>query len=186
MKKSRRKFIKRIYNSVDLDMQQEIKEEFPKLFETKLVVGKWYWVYFLNSVLLAPYLGKYGYRVTYGFNAVSDWCNNSISLHKDYKYTPATDKEIERVFIKEVKKRGFKEGVKFINLDSGVVQTIKKSPYFDGGNIHVSSPKEEWSTVYKGGSSNPVIFKNGKWATIISTITKEQAEKELGKTIICD
>ena len=28
------------------------------------------------------------------------------------------------------------------------------------------------------------MFYNGKWATIIETITKEQAEKELGKTII--
>ena len=32
--------------------------------------------------------------------------------------------------------------------------------------------------------SNPLIYSKGKWAEIVETITKEQAEKELGKTIL--
>ena len=96
----------------------------------------------------------------------------------------ATDKEVEEALIKEAKRRGFKRGVKFIKLSNGVVQTVYGLPYFQAGRVAVESPITEWSSLYKGGCSNPSIFDNGKWATIVETITKEQAEKELGKTIL--
>lgn len=86
----------------------------------------------------------------------------------------ATDKEVEKMLIKEAKKRGFK--------DKGMYEDIH-DPYCGFKELHFKEleydRKENW--LYDGYGS--VIFCNGKWSTI-ETITKEDAEKQLGKTIV--
>ena len=178
MKESRKEFIKKAHSAACSEWKKNIEKEFPKLFkEYALVVGKWY----KSRSCLFNYQ-KQGN--VYGFFTDGGWNNGGWSWD-DTSAKPATDKEIEEALIKEAKKRGFKEGVKFIKLGNGVVQTVDGLPYFQAGRVAVESPKTEWSRVYKGGSSNPSIFEYGKWAEIIKeTITKEQAEKELGKTIL--
>jgi hypothetical protein len=180
MKESRKEFIKKAHSAACSEWKKNIEKEFPKLFkEDALVVGKWYKYHDNYQESLMVWNNS---EDTYGF-----WGNeyrDDLSFHISYDKIPATDKEVEEALIKEAKRRGFKKGVKFIRLSNGVIMTVDGLPYFQHGILSVLSPKTEWSSVYKGGCSNPFIFDNGKWATIVETITKEQAEKELGKTIL--
>ena len=75
---------------------------------------------------------------------------------------------MKQALVKEAKRLGFKEGVNIGNFN----KIIKSNSYqFNlGSNI-----------LYVGTCC---VFENGIWATIVETITKKQAEKELGKKII--
>lgn len=75
----------------------------------------------------------------------------------------------EKFLIKEAKKRGFKDG----NFKCLIQHTCNngKGYIYNGGNLYLNG--------------QCLFSKYSKWAKIIiETITKEQAEKELGKTII--
>ena len=192
MKESRKEFIKKAHSAACSEWKENIEKEFPKLFKgDALEVGKWYKLTKdygnLEKGSVFPFIKYQGLFEDYAVIGHSIFDNSKIDYRAPHSntLTPATDKEVEEALIKEAKKRGFKEGVKFIKLSNGVVQTVDGLPYFQAGRVAVESPETEWSTVYKGGSSNPSIFEYGKWAEIIKeTITKEQAEKELGKTIL--
>jgi hypothetical protein len=191
MKESRKEFIKQGHKAACSEWKEKIEKEFPKLFKKNaLVVGKYYKLtqdyVNLKKDNIFEFLEYQTSCKTFAIVRHSVFDNSKTDYAAPYSNTliPATDKEVEEALIKEAKNRGFKEGVKFINLDSGVVQTVNRLPYFELGRLAVKSTETEWSRSYKGGSSNPSIFEYGKWATIVETITKEQAEKELGKAIL--
>ena len=164
MKESRKEFIKKAHSAACSDWKENIEKEFPKLFKKEEIYG-WYkskeekcWCVFLENGISR-----------YGFDSFGGWFEGEDYTYKlekdDYK---ATDKEVEEALIKEAKKRGFKEGVL---TDCGAIGNRFK---------HQFRPNE--NTFY---FSNIRVFQNGKWLEIIKeTITKEQAEKELGKTIL--
>ena len=187
MKESRKEFIKKAHSAACYEWKTNIEKEFPKLFKKYgLEIGKWYkYPDFKNWKLLITDNTK-GKEKGVGFNCSEIWMKDWLTNGGDElsSLIPCSDKEVEEALIKEAKRRGFEKGVKFIKLSNGVVQTVDCLPYFQYGRLAVLSPKTEWSSVYKGGCSNPSIFDNGKWAEIVETITKEQAEKELGKTIL--
>ena len=95
-------------------------------------------------------------------------------LHEvQLKLVDISDKEVEDALIKEAKKRGFKRGVEYKTL-------------FDSPNIQLGKFSLEYMPVRNSLlaiTAQGIIFENGKWATIIETITKAEAEKQLGKTI---
>jgi hypothetical protein len=187
MKESRKEFIKKVHSAASNEWKKNIEKEFPKLFkEDDLKVGKWYkYPDFENWKLLITDNTK-GKEKGVGFNCSEIWMKDWLTDggNELSSLIPCSDEEVKEALIKEAKRRGFKKGVKFIRLSNGVIMTVDGLPYFTNGRLSVISPKTEWSSVYKGGCSNPFIFDNGKWAEIIETITKEQAEKELGKTIL--
>ena len=171
MKESRKKFIKKAHSHACDLYKSRIEKEFPKLFkEDALVVGKWYKskiaVFRVTSLVplksYGVYSGKWG---------------NEFYTDVTTKYGPATEKEVEEALIKEAKKRGFKQGA-VVNQQPayngyGDIYTVKGS-YFS-----YNSSRDNFAIDGTG------IYKQGKWAEIIKeTITKEQAEKELGKTIL--
>jgi hypothetical protein len=163
MKQSRKEFIKNLHSEVSSGFKIVIEKEFPKLFkEDALVVGKWY----KSSDCLFNYqedLSVYGFFTNEGWTSGGwRWSDTSVRL--------ATDKEVEEALIKEAKKRGYKHGCVVSNNKYGHCSINKNGFYtFDG---------ELWL----GDCS---LTNNGVWAEIIKeTITKEQAEKELGKTIL--
>ena len=95
------------------------------------------------------------------------WSGIKKEIEKEF---PKLFKEVEQALIKEAKKRGFKKGVRFTCLYNKFI--------VDDCHPMLCSEGYLW---IKGGC----VFRDGKWATIIKeTITKEQAEKELGKTIL--
>lgn len=82
----------------------------------------------------------------------------------------AKEKEIENYLIEEAKRRGFKIGIKFFNIERpSIIQSLSKFDfryYLDGDSLYGYAPIEEWGK----GNSNPSIYKNGVWAEIVPNI----------------
>tara|TARA_R110000851_G_scaffold315015_1_gene477269 strand:- start:28 stop:540 length:513 start_codon:yes stop_codon:yes gene_type:complete len=169
MKPSRKEFIKKAHDNACSEWKTKIEKEFPKLFKHALVVGEWY----KTDGFLQIFSGKFGNGSTYGFRRDGVY-SASMGFHKFETHIPATDEEVEQALIKEAKKRGF---------DKGVVADLT----FCGHRVSDAKIREE-SYSYNGrwlSIDNYIIFQEGKWAEIVTeTITKEEAEKELGKKII--
>jgi hypothetical protein len=163
MKKSRKEFIKEAHSSACSEWKYNIEKEFPELFKKDpLEVGKWY-----KSEIATFKVTSVAPLKSYGIYS-GKWANDNFT-NITTRIKPATDKEVEEALIKEAKKRGFKENVRFKCLYNHDYKG-KCIPLF-------CSDGYLW---LEGGC----VFKDGKWATIVETITKEQAEKELGKTIL--
>ena len=166
MKESRKDLILKLHSEVFPSFKLKIEKEFPKLFKKdNLVVGKWY----KSGKCLFNYQKNSN---VYGFFRLNEWLDLNWNWY-DTTARLATDEEVKQALIKEAKKRGFKKGV-MVRCE-GYNDAI-----FDG---------EFRFGMFKGGVLDGInigdIFKDGVWATIVEeTITKKQAEKELGKTII--
>jgi len=164
----------------------KVKNWFPEVFETKLEVGKWYKD---NSnsgskylVYVSEAIGKMNENESilgYGFSDNAYWavydCNrkagsNTIRL--------ATDTEVLEALTNEAKKRGLVEGAYFIEPENCEIYSdeIRKCV----GEVKI------WNNIntlcFSGSQS--LIFKNGIWATVVKTYTKEEAEKVLNAKII--
>lgn len=152
-------------------IKYKMKDEFPEVFEVKLDVGKWYRNNECDKMFC--FNGYYDYDRDpkgYGFVSINRWVeSNDIGWSGELK--EATEQEVFEALKNEAVKRGFVEGVYFNSVISNDVFKFNKI-FFHGDNSMV------WS---KGGG---VIFKNGNWATIIPTKTKEEAEKLLNCKII--
>ncbi len=171
MKESRKEFIKKAHSAACSEWKENIEKEFPELFkEDALVVGKWY----KSRSCLFNYQ-KQG--DVYGFFTDGGWNNGGWSWDGT-SAKPATEKEVEEALVKEAKRRGFKKNVVIITSKTGVKRTLNSNNFeMIGNNLVCLSSKGSY--IYSS------VFTNGKWAEIIKeTITKEQAEKELGKTIL--
>ena len=172
MKKVRKDLIKRLHDGAWSGIKKEIEKEFPKLFkEDALVVGKWYkYPEFENWKLLITDSTK-GKEKGVGFNCSGIWMKDWLTTggNELHRLIPCSDKEVKEVLDKEAVKRGYKEGVRFTCLYNKFINNNCFPMLCSEGYLWI-----------KGGC----VFKDGKWATIIGTITKEQAEKELGKTIL--
>ena len=183
MKESRKEFIKKAHSAACNEWKTNIEAEFPKLFKKDdLVVGKWYksdWGYKFC------FNGEYDIDSDprgYGFSQGGDFLTDNKTSKRGgwgkHNLTEATDEEVEEALIKEAKKRGFKEGV-----------TVDKANLSDdyNPNNRLKNNNIDTNELFSHGFlwvSSILIYDNGKWATIVETITKEQAEKELGKTIL--
>ena len=175
MKESRKEFIKKAHSAACSEWKENIEKEFPKLFkEDALVVGKWYKIDSEDGYLL----NYSGTGTVFGFLNGNYSNNYNFDKYHYDKAKPVTEKEVEEALIKEAKKRGFKEGVKY------------KNRLHSFGFINDSCWEFNGKSNYLGQRGNEVnnlhfIFDEGKWAEIIKEIiTKEQAEKDLGKTIL--
>jgi hypothetical protein len=162
MKESRKEFIKEGHKAACSEWKSKIEKEFPELFKMDaLVVGKWY----KSDNCLFNYQKQ---SSVYGFFR-GKWIQQNWSWSNYYKdVILATHKEVEEALIKEAKKRGFKEGL------------VTKYGEITNRYEHNFNSRDKSFHFH-----NIMVFENGKWAEIIKeTITKEQAEKELGKTIL--
>jgi hypothetical protein len=178
MKESRKEFIKKAHSAACNEWKKKIEKEFPKLFKkSALVIGKWYKRKEDSSLWFVTHI-KNGCSYGYGFDYQGRWADESKGFNYSLKLNKATAKEVEEALIKEAKRRGFKKGVRVdrVNLSDDYnpnnelkEDTINTIELFSDGYLWVS---------------NILIYDDGNWATIIETITKEQAEKELGKTIL--
>lgn len=124
------------------------------LIKEELEVGKWYKYSDSEGFLFCITNVQNDGVEVYGFNSWGNWIDEG-SYYSEY-LIPATDKEVKDALIKEAKKRGFKEGVKFKSIVSG---NIRKFTGFYFG----SDEDECWLSNDTVGC----IFKKGKWAEII-------------------
>jgi hypothetical protein len=183
MKDSRKEFIKQGHKAACSEWKEKIEKEFPELFkEDALVVGKWYKTNFYDcnhliniteltfNDLFKGSISQKHYGFDDGVFKSQDMWNNTEMTKS---LIPATDREVKKALIKEAKKIGFKEGACFIPTN--------------GIKVVQMASEDRWSLTSEGKLlfCNYSVFENGVWAIIIKqTITKEQAEKELGKTIL--
>ena len=152
------------------------KNILPHLFpETKLEVGKWYkWIGCNRAIgfISKPPFNDGG--ECYVFDYLTSGNTDIYSSLHHSNLTPATDQEVEEALIKEAKKRGFEEGVT-------VIKPMFGECVLEGDVFEFSCDFDDDTCLMLGGD---FIFLNGNWATILETITKEEAQKQLGKTII--
>lgn len=146
----------------------DLKNWFPEVFETKLTVGKWY--KFVDNKY-NDFLG----RVTklekdrfwyYGFNTggtyrESDYYGINEVLRE------ATHQEVTEALTKEVKKR-YKAG-----------DYVEKIHRFSNKYITGNNPGIVVDSDYKVWYGGCVVFKDGKFAEIIPTLTIQEAEEKL-------
>ena len=168
MKQSRKDFIKKAHENACSEWKTNIEKEFPKLFkEDALVVGDWVCTSQGSIFRIEKIKGN---RLTgYGIGYISEKWDAEYYATKSYCRL-ATDKEVEQALIKEANKRGFKNGLCYLGTTGRKSKLVFNSL--------------EWYDDMLCDGYGTVVFKEGKWATIVETITKEQAEKELGKTIL--
>jgi len=147
------------------EQKERILKLDPNFCDEKLEAGKWYkHKYFKNTIIHK--VDNLGYGL---WNGVWDnnWLIKSVS-----NWTLATEKEVETALINEAKRRGLKQ-VNFKCLIDGIVWEFDSEQGFkynqDTNNMYIDAA---------------VAFDNGKWAEIIQTITKAEAEKLLNKIII--
>ncbi len=138
---------------------------FPDAFKEEKIckIGKWNksyngcLVFFINN------------SVGYGFDAVGNWMEEQggFNLNDDhFKWSLCEDSEITQALTKEAVKRRYKEAKYIKCLEA---EELIKTDF-------------DFWTAFKDGEywlGGCLIFKDGKWAEIIPTITKAEAEKKL-------
>lgn len=179
-------FIKEAHNAACSTWKDRIEIEFPELFkEEQFKVGDW--VICINSVL---YYKKSELAIVKNITPadfIIDFMDDrGVGLsHSPYisaiksKFRKATKEEIQAHLIEEAKRR-YKVGDSIKCLYSGKIKTVmEEKSIFD--NLQNNS-----NSFWHDGCepTNCQVYKNGIWAEIIQTITKEEAEKQLGKKIV--
>lgn len=166
-----KKFIKDCYEGKHGEMcstwKDTILKHYPEFKEEDFKVGDWV---FYNSTT---------YKIT-GFSDNNDpWVyglrGDTENGYKKSVLRKATKEEIEKHLIKEAEKRGFKCGVQVKGLlkTESMIKAGLQTPFEYVPNKDVLRSKEYC-----------IIYEKGIWAEIIETITKKEAEKQLGKKII--
>jgi len=157
---------------------KELKQLFPEVFGSELEVGMWY-----KSCIgtLAFYSDN---KENYGINAYGDWVDElilksdwDIYAYKIWEWEKATPEEVEQALIKEAEKRGYKDS--FIYCIEGYIGSESLKLIGD-----YKYEKEKNRLIIEGGDTLYTVFKDGVWAEIIPTITKQEAEEKLKCKIV--
>ena len=154
----------------------DLKSWFPEVFEEKLKNGVWY-----KSTLKKENLKNFLIRVVdidnfkaCGFSGYGDWEDEGKWCGFS-NLTKASYEEIKEALDREAIKRGFVENA-FVN--NTCIDYCLKSYRI---NEKVSDYLGVMDILCVG---DVYVYKQGRWATIVETITKEEAEKLLNKKII--
>jgi hypothetical protein len=162
--------LKEVANNETIDL---LKEWYPEKFEVEKKVHTFYYVKYEHGEYLFAYFSMDS-NLVYGFNK-SGWRESfHWYLENEPKATLATEEQILKFMIPEAKKRGYKNGnYKCMYMPNYTAEVEENSFLFERGEL------------WQGTKSNANrIFEKGKWAEIIETITKEEAEKMLNTKII--
>lgn len=163
---------------------------FPPLVKedkAKLEIRKWYRAVCIdgseNKALFYVTEIKGDIFYAYGFNYSGNWRSNwrsncyfGITNPSEIRYEIASPETVEQYLREEAVKRGFNGKLKFKPIGSHL-EVIR-----DGNENTFGFNESSNQLLY----CNYVIFRDGQWATIIEpeTITRAEAEKELGKVIM--
>ena len=164
-----RSFVKEAHENACSTWKLRIEKEFPELFEKKeeFKAGDYL---ILTECSGADSAGSLIRVISRGYYArLKD--NEVFSFENDWA-RKATIEEITKLLIKEAKKRGFKQGVSFMNLFN---KKIFKSSIGLFKYLHTGELVLDDNTIYNN---------SGQWAEIIPTITKAEAEAKLNCKIV--
>jgi len=158
------------------ELKDDLEMIFPDAFKKELIVGKWYKGY--NSIFfLTKIENELGYAYGIDEGIWKDECAFKMSLTgKDVEATP---QEVEAALICEAKNRGFVDKISFNELEDSENGSIFTEGARVGSCFYLENNK-----LYTTGRGKWCVFKGGQWATIIETITIQEAEKLLNKKIV--
>jgi hypothetical protein len=162
--------LKEVANNETIDL---LKQWYPEKFEVEKKVHTFYYEKDEHGEYLFAFYSTNTNDV-YGFFK-GKWTDTSwIWPLEEYPATLATEEQILKFMIPEAKKRGYKNGnYKCMYMRNYTAEVEENSFLF-----------EDWQ-LWQGAHDNAnLIFEKGKWAEIIQTITKEEAEKMLNAKII--
>jgi hypothetical protein len=164
--------------------ETNVRELFPEVFETKLEVGKWYvkeWkdgdfdLFFAQEIKedkVYSYDNYFRNGKPVLYNAEEQPLEHLKEVNR-LLFRLATKEEVETALINEAKRRGFKEGAKYLSPNKTFIRKA---------NFPLCINEQQDALCCENGD---LIFNNGVWAEIIKpkTMTKEEIEKELGYEI---
>ncbi len=142
----------------DLQNQLEEKPKFEEGWYYAGIGGTKYLVYLFSENASGSYDGGYGFYLD-KFTWM-DWGTGGSWSCIDRKATP---QEVEEALIKEAKKRGFKEGVEFNEVDGGVNRGLDQL----NGKVGTAGFETIDGGLHVLGYNKWCVFKDGKWAEII-------------------
>ena len=153
----------------------KMREWFPDAFKTALEVGKWYKGE-KNILIYITSFNDINNINGYGFIKDGSWSGSrgNFEWGLSVKCVEANESEVFEALKNEAFKRGFcSVGICFRDSIGRESKTTGKVESHNGSaNFGITNADNMW------------IFRNGVWAEIIPTITKQEAEKQLGKKII--
>lgn len=170
-------FIKEYYNgkygSMCADWKGIIETHYPEFKESEqFKVGDWV-VCWEAGIITRPEEEQGGNFLT----SFVDGGTQQMVSFKNIK-RKATPQEIEAHLIAEAKRR-YKKGDSIKCLYSGAIKILEEA---EPGKNQSNSDSEFWHNGTEG--KNCQVYKDGIWAEILETITKAEAEKQLGKKIV--
>lgn len=169
-----KKQVSKIHNLSSLEGKKYIKELFPDVFEVKLELNKWY-----KSKNGKAFFNYQKEGKVYGF-LYGKWHTHDYWCWPDTNVFEATTKEVEEALTKEAVKK-YKKGDHIKNLGS---YYCGDSNMIFGGEVFAIDSDNGFCAKSTNGFWIKLMDRNGIWATIIETITKDEAEKLLNKKII--
>jgi|SRR5690606_31359155 len=166
-------------------MLTEAFEAAPSLREHQFKIGAWYKADYYRTEYIAKVLevsyDEFGkgtiqmvvncIRSTSEYENSVSWINTNLSK----SLTPMSKEEILKALKKVAIKRGFEKGVVYSDKSLGY---NNHRNLIEGNNFEYISHSDTLLI------DNWAIYENGAWAEILKTITKEEAEKLIGRVII--
>lgn len=174
-----KKFIKALYNGVYGDIGKNLKGaieyRYPELMIKDWKVGDWVvcWMAGVVTRLESKFSDNHFYT---SHVSEANGCNQVVLI--DNIRRKAKNGEIIDHLIKKSEDKGFMVGAYFMHDAESYpglvkkVYQIKHYDYFYNGDLDTLT-LDNW-----------VIYDSGKWAEVVEAISKDEAEKELGKKII--
>jgi len=147
----------------------QLEDWFPEVFKKELVVGKWY----KQNLTGCKYLVLKLENKYVGFFE-EEWLGNIAFGADPENIQEATPQEVESALIGEAKKIGYNNGNYSCLLLPERTHKVKNNYHFNmitNQLFQGRSPQDK----------NNVVFENGIWATIIETITIQEAEKRMAE-----
>ncbi|WP_407475232.1 hypothetical protein [Elizabethkingia anophelis] len=161
------------------EWKEKLEEWFPKVFEQKCEVGKWYWASEKAKREKTYLFFNNGENITYGFGWDGNWSNNLTHSGCEIAGIEATNDEIQQALVNEANKRGIVLGavVNTENLEGNgqfkyrnrIIKHNGFLSYYQWGDLRILNGAENELSL--------VVFKDGKWAKLIEESNPVEVSK---------
>ncbi|MYZ60770.1 hypothetical protein EH151_12825 [Elizabethkingia anophelis] len=155
------------------EWKEKLEEWFPKVFEQKCEVGKWYWAS-ERAKSEKRYLFYYnGEEETFGFDWSKSW-SNALKAGINPNGIKATKDEVKEMLIKEAKIRGYnKQNIISLPRQNEITKAFNE-------DFTLWNYIENTLFTERGGYGGYVVFDNGKWAEIFD-LSVEVSKSDIAK-----
>ncbi|MCT4238521.1 hypothetical protein HZP42_19250 [Elizabethkingia anophelis] len=158
------------------EWKEKLEEWFPKVFEQKCEVGKWYWANEKAKREKTFLFFNNGKNVTYGFGWDGEWGNYINHGGEIIMGIIATDREVEKRLVIEANKRGYKKGVIFKCPYSTSKDFIELNNEEFDFEVCGYDPDSKCGMCLRDREGH-VLFSNGMWSEIITQSNPVEVSK---------